>query len=147
MDLRKLDHQQLRDVIGTCNYGKPGLAEGTNANTIKTVAATVYSIGGQQYSKAATDNVAMAALAAQAVSTTAYYLASVNAAGTVKLTKGTDNVIDVLPEVPSGYCQIGAIKIDTDATHTFTSGTTDLSATGITASFYDLSRTGTGVPS
>jgi len=59
-----------------------------------------------------------------------------HSAGTVLVTKGTDNAYS-LPATPQGYWAIGAFKIVTVAV-TFTSGTDDLSAAGITATFYDI---------
>lgn len=134
-DLRKVDHQDLRDVIGTFASGKAGLAEGTNSATIKTTSTISFSIAGILYSLAATDNIAVTATGVQAISTTLLYLVCVNAAGAVLTVVGTATD---LPAVPSGYCPIGAFKIVTDASHTFTPGTTDMSAAGITATFVDL---------
>ena len=46
---------------------------------------------------------------------------------------------NMLPEIPSNQAPIGAVKIATDSTHTFTPGTTGLNATGITDTYFDLS--------
>jgi len=119
------------DVVQMC-----GLAEGTNATTLKTTRDIVYQLYNVQYTKVATDNIAMTACAAQAAGTFCFYLVSVNSAGTVLVTKGTDNAYS-LPATPQGYWAIGAFKIVTVAV-TFTSGTDDLSAAGITATFYDI---------
>jgi hypothetical protein len=114
-----------------------GLAEGTTANTIQTTNAIVYTIYNQQVSKAATNNIAMTACAQQAISTSCYYLVSANSAGTVTITKGVDNAF-ALPSTPAGGVAIAAFKIVTDSAHTFTSGTTDLSSAGISATYYDI---------
>jgi len=138
-------HQPLRDVlIGLLNVssGVPILAEGTNANTIKTTGTITYAINGiPQTAYAGTDNVAMTACAAQAVSTFCKYLVSINAAGTVLTTKGNDAAtaaLALLPDLPVTDAPIGYFQIATDSTHTFTSGTTDLSAAGITDTYGDL---------
>lgn len=120
------------DLLQMC-----ALAEGTAANTLKTVSPIVFNLNNQQYSKAATDSIAMTACTQQPISSFCYYLVSINVSGTVTVTKGTDNTY-VLPTTPFGTVPIGAFKIVTDGTHTFTSGTTDLSAAGITATFYDI---------
>ena len=114
-----------------------GLAEGTNAATLKTTVAVTFNIYNSRLSKAITDNIAMTACTAQAASTFCYYLVSINAAGTITTTKGTNDTY-ALPATPSGNVPIGAFKIVTAAGTTFTSGTTDLSAAGITATFYDM---------
>jgi len=115
-----------------------GIAEGTAAATLKPTIDIYYSLYNKPgLIKTATDNIAMTACAQQAVSTFCYYLVSINATGTVTTTKGTDNTY-ALPSTPSGNVPIGAFKVTTDASHTFTSGTTDLSAAGITAAFSDM---------
>ena len=120
------------DVTQMC-----GLARGTNTATIQTSTQVVYNLYNQQYTLAATNNLPMTACAQQAVSTFCYYLVSANVSGGVVVTKGTDNTYG-LPATPPGAVAMGALRVTTDATHTFTSGTTDLAATGITATFYDI---------
>lgn len=135
---------------GTMCFGKAGLAEGTNAATIKTAApngaGTDYAIDGILYEKADTDNIAMDALALQAADTTCLYLVSADSAGTITMKKGTEqlntdlaagNKVLQWPTPSSGKCPIGAVKVKTVAV-TYTNGTTDLSAAGITATYYDL---------
>lgn len=146
MNELKADYNLFLGHVLNMALGAAGLAEGTNASTIQTVNAIDFSIGGRLYSKAATDNIAMTAAAAQAAEMYCMYLVSINASGTVKITKGTDVATDtaVLPAVPASEAVIGAFKILTAAGTTFTSGTTDLSAAGITATFYDLCYANTG---
>lgn len=114
-----------------------GLAEGTNDHTLKTTVAITYNIYNSRLTKAITDNIAMTACTQQAAETFCYYLVSINSAGTVTTTKGTSGSY-ALPSTPAGNVPIGAFKIVTAAATTFTSGTTDLSAAGITATFYDM---------
>lgn len=138
------------NVAGTFCLSKAGLAEGTNANTIKTNApngaGTDFCIGGVLYHKADTDNVAMTACAQQAANTTCLYTVSINSSLTVTMTKGTEILTADLgdgnsniswPAVPAGECVLGGIKIVLGAT-TFTSGSTDLSAANVTATYYDF---------
>lgn len=122
------------------------LAEGTSANTIQIAAAAAFCINGVLYAKAITDNIAMTACDTQAADTNCLYLVSVDAAGTVTITKGdevstTDITNDIvglnIPELPADNAPIGMFKIVTDAV-TFTSGTTDLSASGVTDTYYNL---------
>ncbi|MBI4695582.1 MAG: hypothetical protein HY749_16315 [Gammaproteobacteria bacterium] len=142
---------ETRERGGTRCLSKAGLAEGTNANTIKTAApngaGTDYAIYGYAYHKADTDNIAMNALAVQAVATKCLYCIQADTGGTVTLVKGDEVLTADLsagktvlhwPLPAAGQCALGFLKVETDATHTFTSGTTDLSAAGITATFYDV---------
>jgi len=127
---------------------KAGLAEGTNSATIKIAAPNGagidYAINGILYHKADADNIAMTALTAQAADTVCMYAVQINSSGTVSLKKG-DEVLTVdlgvngsaqIPTLDASTCLIGAIKVATVAV-TFTSGTTDLSASGITATYFD----------
>jgi hypothetical protein len=138
------DDQTLRDYLEgplyTC-FGPAGLAKGTNAHTIKTANSVNYTINGVFKGKGATDNIAMTACLLQAISTWCLYLVSLDAADAATVTKGEDASTDtaVRPDLPANNCPIGLIKVATDATHTFTSGTTDLSAAGITATYQDVS--------
>lgn len=142
-------HQEARGA--TACFAKAGLAEGTNANTIKinapNGAGIDYAINGIAYHKADTDNLAMTALSVQAVSTKCLYLVQIDSSGTVSMKKGTEVAtadltagVAVLqwPVPDASKCPIGGVKIETDASNTFTSGTTDLSATGITDTWYDF---------
>jgi hypothetical protein len=134
----------------TACFSKAGLAEGTSANTIKTAAPNGagidFAINGLAYHKADTDNIAMTALAAQAALTTCLYAVWINSSGTVSLTKGTEvttasltsgtNVLKP-PADEADKCLLGYMKIALANAATFTSGSTDLSATDVTATFYD----------
>lgn len=135
----KADHNLLRTALLNGCHGSPGLAEGTNANTIKTTRATAFSIAGVLYNKAITDNIAMTAATAQADLTYRLYLVSIDAAGAVTITAGTAVATDTatLPALPASSAMLGYFKVATSG-GTFTSGTTDLSGTGVTATFVDL---------
>lgn len=96
----------------------------------------------------------------QPVSKTVYYTLGLNSAGTLSVVQGTyagqvlsaDPTVGVgmsvagatlvgdgsIPDTPDGYTPFGLIKVVTDATHTFTAGTTVLDSAGITATYSDL---------
>ncbi len=135
---------------GTFCLSKAGLAEGTNAATIKTAAPNGagidFCIGGVLYHLADGDNIAMTACDVQADLTTCLYTISVGATGTVTTTKGTEvltaqlgdgnsNISWPTPSVAGAV--IGGIKVVTSGA-TFTSGTTDLGAGTVTDTYYDF---------
>lgn len=141
-------------------------AEGTNANTIKSTATVTFVIDGQFYSKSATDNIAIsysgpsvyqaAAGGVQAVNggfsggvngSTRMYLVCLSTAGAVSIVPGpivdsaelaAGRVALQFPDAPKGVCPTAALRIALTAGTAFTPGSTDLSATGVTATFYDL---------
>lgn len=143
-----------------------GLAEGTNANTIKTTADVTFTIDGRFYSKATTDNIAIsysgpsvyqaAAGGVQAVNggfsggvngSTRLYLITLSTAGAVGIVPGqivdsaelaAGRVALAFPDAPAGVCPIGALRVALTAGTAFTPGSTDLSASGVTATFYNL---------
>ena len=140
----------------TMSFSSAGLAEGTNANTYKINAANGagvdFAISGLCYHKADTDNIAMSAHAVQAVSTTCLYLVCLNSSGTASTIKGTavltadltaGNKVLNWPTPTDDLCPIGAIKVVTDGSTTFTAATTDLGAAGITDTYYNF---GGGMP-
>lgn len=142
------------------------LAEGTNANTIKTTVAIAYTIDGQFYSKAITDNIAIsytgaavyqaAAGGVQNVNggftggvngSTRLYLLCLDAAGAVSIVPGAivdsaelaaGRVALQFPDAPNGVCPFGALRVALTAGTAFTPGATDLSASGVTDTFYNL---------
>lgn len=142
--------QELTQISGlTAALSKAGLAEGTNAATIKTAApngaGVDYVIAGIAYHKADTDNIAMDALDVQADDTTCLYGVDINAAGTVSMVKGTEVSSAALangevalqpPPQQAGKARLGLIKVATDGA-TFTCGTTDLGAGTVTDTYYD----------
>lgn len=140
LDEIKADFNLLRLQVLNSNQGYALLAEGTNANTIKTTNAVTYTINGVNYTKAATDNIAMTACAQQATDTYCLYLVSIQADGDVVITKGTEVATDtaVLPAIPASEAPLGYIKIATASGATFTSGTTDLGAANVTDTYTEL---------
>lgn len=128
-------------LINLVTDGVAGLAEGTDANTIKTTGAIDYRINGAMYTKAATDNIAMTACAAQADVKYCKYLVSIDDAGAVTVTKGNDAAAAadaLLPATPADEAVIGWFQVLTGGA-TFTSGTDDLGGGSFTVTYEDLS--------
>jgi hypothetical protein len=134
------------------SLGAAGLAEGTNANTFKTSNILHYVINGRSYVKAATDNIAFAAhsssaLVALAAKKTAVFFFLINAAGTITVIQGTTSPATTEQDYVSrgidwphvaDNAVIGALKIQTNNAATFTAGSTDLGATDVVDTFYDV---------
>lgn len=124
------------------NFGNAQLATGTNAGTIKTVAAISYAINGVFSSKAITDNISAAGGATQAAGTTGFYLVTINSAGTVTVRQGSVVPANsgqplLLPSVPDTDTVIGSIKV-VNLTNPFVPGTTAFGAAGVTATYTNL---------
>ena len=143
-----------------------GLAEGTNANTIQIANNVTYTVDGRFYAKSATDNIAIsyagasvyqaAAGGVQAINgtftggvngSTRLYLIGLDASGAVSIAPGA--IVDTaeltagrvglqFPDAPAGVCPIGALRIALTAGTAFTPGATDVSASGVTDTFYNL---------
>lgn len=143
-NLNGVTQQVLRDLLGTRCHNKALLAEGTNAGTIKTTNAISYSINGILYTKAATDNIAVNALPVQAAGETRWYLIQIDSAGAITLKQSTASPT-ALPDPDNDKCPIGLLKIVTANAATFTAGTTDLGATDVVDTFYDITVS-PGVP-
>ncbi len=167
-DLTKVSNQDIANALGGMCLTKGALAiNAAGATTVKTTNALVYGVAGVLYTKAALANQAItvthrfdgkpvsAADAAyvQPINKTALYVLALNAAGTVAVIQGTyagqqvtygsdlSKVVTAgygVPTLPAGYTPIGAIKVATDGSATFTAGTTALDAAGVTATYFDL---------
>lgn len=138
-----------------------------SAATVKSTGATIFSILGVLYTKAALaaqsiavthgfeGNLVAAGPAAyvQPAETTVIYVLALNAAGTVAVVQGTYDGQSVtypadlskiitgngaVPTEPDGYTAIGALKVETAAATTFTPGTTLLDAAGVTVTYFDI---------
>jgi len=141
--LAGVNHRALRNMLGNHTFGFVGLVIGSGTLSAVDYDAFDFCIGGRCYEQAAGTDEALTVLdyygdtVVQAVGTTCFYLVSVNASGVENVTKGKDDETTNLPGLPDTECLIGIIKIVTDATHTFTVGTTSFGAAGITDTFYD----------
>ena len=118
-----------------------GLAEGTNSATFKTVNTLTYTSNGIFKSKAATDNLTFTAGTALAASQACLFAVWITSGGTVSTTQGpivaADDPCPVPGQVTANTTLVGLIKVVTDSATTFTPGTTDLGATGITDAYSD----------
>jgi len=118
-----------------------GLAEGTNSGTFKTVNTLAFTNNGVFKSKAATDNLTLSTGTALAASQACLFAVWINASGTVTTTQGpivaAGDPCPVPSQTTAGVTLVGLIKITTDSSTTFTPGTTDFSASGITDAFFD----------
>ena len=118
-----------------------GLAEGTNSATFKTVNTLTFTSNGVFKSYAATDNLAFTAGTALAASQACLFAVWITGAGAVSTTQGpivaAGDPCPVPGQVTAGTTLVGLIKVTTSSAATFTPGTTDLGATGITDVFSD----------
>lgn len=155
MDARRiaLRHQSLLDMLLNIAQTDGGLAEGTGAGTFQNAAAITFLNKGQFFLKAITDNVAfVAATGADAFVTqpdlsTCFYLILLDKSGNFRVVQGRDSTKSrakgkpapgEIPFVPSNdYTVVGVLKIVTNG-GTFLPGTTDLSAAGVTDTWYDV---------
>jgi hypothetical protein len=144
-------HIEPRGFTGALSSA--GLGIGSTADEISIAApngaGVDYAIKGIAYHLADDASVAgvPAALAEQAADTTCLYLVQVDSAGTVSMVKGTEVDNDDLtaetavlhwPRPSSdAQCPIGAVKVKTVAV-TFTAGTTNFSAAGVTDTYYNF---------
>ena len=118
-----------------------GVAEGTNANTFKTTNTLTYTNNGVFKSKAATDNLAFTAATALGNSQACLFAVWITSGGTISTTQGpivaAGDPCPVPGQVTAGTTLVGLIKVTTSSAATFTAGSTDLSASGITAAYSD----------
>ena len=118
-----------------------GLAEGTNSGTFKTTNTLTFTSNGIFKSKASTDNLAFTAGTALGNSQACLFAVFITSGGTVSTTQGPINAAgDPCPvpsQVTANTTLVGLIKVTTSSAATFTPGTTDLSASGITAAYSD----------
>lgn len=139
----------------TACLSSAGLAVGGTSTKFKTAAPNGagidYCIKGTAYHKADGDNISLTAATAQAVSTSCLYLVQIDADGNFTTKKGVEQLTANLgvsaslqfPEPDDSKCPVGYIRVDTDASTTFTAGTTDLAASGITDSYINCAL---GIP-
>lgn len=136
---------------GNFCLSKAGLGIGSTATQVAIAApngaGVDYCIQGIAYHKADAASVAITAAAAQPVLTTCLYLVCLDAAGTLSTVKG-ENVLNAdltagtkvlqWPVPTAGTCPIGCVKVKCENAATFTAGTTELSASDVTDTYYDL---------
>lgn len=131
-----------------------GIARGTTAQKAKIVNTLQYSVAGNQFSKAATDDFWTLSGTTVAVASFQKYLLLIDTAGAASIQEATQSVVNaasvawtnisglsawapILSVLAGSKAIAGVLTIATDATHTFVPGTTALNGTGITATFVD----------
>lgn len=106
-----------------------------------------FAINGLLYYKADAADIAITAAAVQATLTSCIYLICLNASGTLSTVKGTEVLtaditaqkkVLTFPQPVVNTCVIGYVRVDVATGYTFTAGTTDFDASGITDTFVDL---------
>ncbi len=167
-EIGKILHQGLRDTIASFCLTKATLdINGAGAATIKNTGTTTYLVDGVFKTKVALSAQSIAPTHdqlgnpvssanpayVQPAAKTAIYVVALNAGGTVAIVQGGyagqeyQNVFNkeervtstgACPPLPAGYVAIGALKVATGASTTFTPGTTLLDAAGITVTYFDL---------
>lgn len=118
----------------------PGCATATTTSQAKTANNTTYVCGGKPVAKNATDNLWTLAGTLVAVSSFQKYLLLLDGSGTASVQEGVQAATAAavtMARPADGKTIIGVLTVATDATHTFTPGTTLLGAAGITATFID----------
>lgn len=124
-----------------------GVDEGTNANTFKTTYATSYTVDGVGCYKAATDNLAFSAghTALGNSQRCAFFVCLDNVGNVTTLQStivtpsptGDQRAAAEIPN-PTGKTVISALVVTTGSSATFTPGSTDLSAAGVTFTKYNF---------
>jgi hypothetical protein len=132
--------------LGQANSGylsltAAGLAEGTNSATFKTTNTLAFTNNGVFKSKGATDNLVFSTGTALAASQACLFGVWIDGSGNVSTTQGpivaAGDPCPVPSQTTAGVTLVGLIKVTTSSAATFTPGTTDLSASGITDGFFD----------
>jgi hypothetical protein len=118
-----------------------GVAEGTNANTFKTTNTLTYTSNGVFKSKTATDNLTFSTGTTLGNSQACLFAVWITAGGTVSTTQGpivaAGDPCPVPSQTTAGTTLVGLIKVTTSSSGAFVPGGTDLSASGVTATYSD----------
>lgn len=139
---RALHGGRAHTASGISMTGTAGAATFDTANTV------TFELGGKFQSKTAITAGVFSVDATpyvQPISTTAYYIGTLDASGTVRTIPGRNArpiegpIYGFLPDIADTQCPFAIIKVVTDSTHTFTPGTSNLNAAGLTVTYYDIS--------
>jgi hypothetical protein len=143
------EHVDMRGKTFCAN--KAVLAIGGTTSKVKFTASNAvgveFAIDGLYYTKANADDVFTLSGTALAASQACIFLMCLNSSGTASIVQGdivsSEDVKNgqttiPWPTTPVSKCAIGAVLVETDATHTFTPGTTALSAAGVTETYFDF---------
>jgi hypothetical protein len=150
-NLQSLPDETQRDMFANTIFASTGLAiHGSTRPNILTANAVTASIGGKLVTIAANSSQSIAAVAAYVVpvSSTAYIGIWTNAAGALSFSPPVagQGILDrtvtysTATDKRNEVAFIGYIKIITDGATTFTPGTTNLNASGITATYVNCNR-------
>jgi hypothetical protein len=136
---------------GTMCLAKAGLAIGSTAAELAIAApngaGVDYMINGKLYYLADDATVVVTAQTIQPALYTCLYLVQLDVDGTLSTVKGTQVLSTELaagravlkwPEPTVDCCPIGAYRVVTAASYTYTAATTDHDATGVTTTYMDL---------
>lgn len=140
------ERPQCLSKVGSAN-------KGSSDPDAKTTAIAYFKVNNIFYSKAATDPIDLSATTAglaatagtgtQAAGKYAAYLLTLTSGGTFDLLKGADATtaalaLNALPAPATNTCPV-AILVVANTTNVFVVGTTNLDASGVTTTWYDLS--------
>ncbi len=153
--LKDVQHNTLRQLLGTFCAGKVGFSVDANANDVQTTAAASYFIGGVGYTlaiDAAIDISAEISDLPDALATgyTQVFIFEVDASGnytvsageqvlTADITAGTKSA-DVPAPSSASVCPFGMLKVVNASGSNFVLGTTSTAASGVTSTFKDICR-------
>lgn len=135
-------------------YTAGGITTATTTTAAKLVNTLTYTVGGKFFSKGATDNFWVLSGTVVQKSSWQKYLLLIDNTGAASVQEGTQSIVSaaavgwsnvsalgpwapLLKVLGSTKAIAGTLTIATDSSHTFTPGTTALTATGITATFQD----------
>jgi hypothetical protein len=141
LDALGANQNATNKVLQNAVINSAGLAikSGGGSTDFLTANTIYYTIAGKLYSKAAVAATTPTAAAQQAISTVSAHLVVIDAAGTLSTVAGVPaDSAPVVPACPAAKVALGIIQITTDGTHTFTAGTTNLDATGVTAAYINF---------
>ena len=137
LNLGAITAKSLRNLAGTRCLVAAGLVGHSSPEQVATANTITFMIDGKMYSKVATTAIVVTG-GILAISSFRWYVVQVDSAGTMTIVAGTDNAA-WLPALTDGCCIVGAFKVVTDSSHTFTPTSTSLVAAGITTTYFDLS--------
>lgn len=131
----------LNGLASTTIATTPAVTIATTATKVKTTNATVLRIAGALVALGASDDYWTLTGGVLAVSSFRRYLLLSNAAGTASVLASDDATTAAgcrwVTQPANGLAIVGVVTVATDASTTFTPGTTNLSAAGITDTYID----------
>lgn len=147
---------ELANVAGAYalnrTFANAGIAIGTTTTKVKTANTTPFTVSGTWFSKAATDDFWTLSGTVVAASSWQKYALLMDNTGAASIREATQSLVSaaavswtnisalgswapLLTILNAGTVIVGYLTVATDATHTFTPGTTALGAAGITTTY------------